>query len=208
MAGPIEAAAGLEATTEPVPADRGWALVWIDSREAIIARWHADGVEVERLQSDVPRHHRSTGHVRHDPRRRHGGGGVPQTAGETRRLEHLARFLDLVEERLQSAPSLLLLGPGTVHEKLAEQVRETDTRHRTAREVRSEQAPRMTRAQLVARLRSVSGVPVRRRTVGAYRWTEPSPTGTPGPRVGMPRRVAPKAPRSPAPRHDEPGGGG
>jgi hypothetical protein len=206
MAAPVEAAASLEAPTEPAPADHGWALVWIDSREAVIARWHAEGIEVERLQSDVPRHHRSTGHVRHDPRLRHGGGGVPQTAGETRRLEHLARFLDLVEERLRPASSLLLLGSGTVHEKLADQVRETDTRHRTAREVRSEHAPRMTRAQLVARLRSVSGVPVRRRTVGAYRWTEPSPPGAPGPRVGMPRRVAPKAPRPPA--GDEPGGGG
>jgi hypothetical protein len=61
-------------------------LVWIDAREAVVVRWVAGTSVVERIESDVPAHHRATGHVRHDPNVRHGGGGVSQTAGEPHRL--------------------------------------------------------------------------------------------------------------------------
>jgi hypothetical protein len=39
-------------------------LVWIDSREAIIVRWLDGTARLERLESEVPAHHRATGHVR------------------------------------------------------------------------------------------------------------------------------------------------
>ncbi|HSL76351.1 MAG TPA: hypothetical protein VK867_05360, partial [Candidatus Limnocylindrales bacterium] len=57
------------------------ALVWIDAREATIVRVSGDGATVRRLESEVPAHHRSTGHVRHEPSVRHGG-GRDQSAGE------------------------------------------------------------------------------------------------------------------------------
>ena len=175
-----------------LPGDRPLVVVWIDSRDATLARWDAGAVTVEGLRSDVPVHRRSTGHVRHDPTIRHGGGGSMQSAAERRRLEHLARFLAVVEERLPSAAALLLLGPGTVHEWLARRIRAHDERHRNERDVRCEVAPRLTRRQLIARLRMASGEQPRRRTVGSYRWTLPTRAGAGGADAGTPRRVASK----------------
>ncbi len=51
------------------------------------------------MRSDVPAHHRATGHVRHDAAVRPGG-GAPKAAGEPHRLEHLAQFVDDVANRL------------------------------------------------------------------------------------------------------------
>jgi hypothetical protein len=106
---------------EPIdsPAPRALTLVWIDAREGIVVRWIQKAPVLERIESDVPAHHRSTGHVRHDPNVRHGGGGIPQTAGEPHRLEHLARFLDAVADVLPDEDDLMILGPGTVREHLA-----------------------------------------------------------------------------------------
>lgn len=203
MAGRAADPVPADAHTEHAPAGSLPALVWIDSREAIVVRWDGAAVTLERLRSDVPPHRRSTGHVRHDPAVRHGGGGVPQTAGEERRLEHLARFLEAVGQRLPGAGDLILLGPGVVHERLARDVRDRDARHRVERAVRCEVAPRMTRPQLVARLRAASGEPPRRRTVGAYRWTEAPPPGSPREAAGVPRRVSPKRQRPGVPRREE-----
>lgn len=170
-------------------------LVWIDAREAIIVRGLDGAVRLERIESDVPAHHRATGHVRHDPGVRHGGGGPPQTAGEPRRLEHLARFLDAVAARLPGDEDLLLLGPGIVREHLARQITETDERHRVARNIVCEAAPPMTRRQLVARFRRAMGEEPRRLTVGAYRWSFPSAPEPSGRRVCAPHRVAVKRSR-------------
>lgn len=63
-------------------------FVWIDSRGAVIVRWQDDRPRLERVASEVPAHHRATGHVRHDPGVRHGG-GPPQTAAAPPRLGHL-----------------------------------------------------------------------------------------------------------------------
>lgn len=164
-------------------------LVWIDAREAIVVR-RVDGVSrYDRIESDVPAHHRATGNVRHDPSVRHGGGGPPQTAGEPHRLEHLARFLDAVAARLPRDEDLLLVGPGTVREHLARQIAEMDARHRAVRAVRCEAASPMTRRQLVARCRRATGDEPRRRTVGAHRWTSPQATEPSGRPMSGPHPV-------------------
>jgi hypothetical protein len=144
-------------------------LVWIDAREAVIVRWQDDRPRLERVDSEVPAHHRATGHVRHDPAVRHGGGGPPQTAGEPHRLEHLDRFVEDIERRLAPGDDLLILGPGTVPERLERLVRETDARHLRARFVGCHASSRLTDRQLIARLRQFAGLASRRRTVGAYR---------------------------------------
>ena len=144
-------------------------LVWIDAREAVIVRWHDDQAQVERVDSEVPAHHRATGHVRHDPGVRHGGGGPAQTAGEPHRLEHLARFVEQIAHRLPPDEDLLILGPGTVREHLERSVRDSDEHSERSRVVTCEASPRRTDRQLVARLRQFMGVEPRRRTVGAYR---------------------------------------
>jgi hypothetical protein len=185
------------------PPDRALALVWIDARKAVVVRWVAGMSVLERIESDVPAHHRATGHVRHDPGVRHGGGGPPQTAGEPHRLEHLARFLDAVADALPQADDLLVTGPGTVHEHLARLIQQRDREHRVARVVSSEAAPRMTGRQLVAQLRRAIGVAPRRRTVGAYRWTLARTREPSGRRSVEPRRVVEKPPEPPPDDREE-----
>jgi hypothetical protein len=143
-------------------------LVWIDAAEATIVQLHGSRAVIERVESDVPAHHRSTGHVRHDPSVRHGGGGgSPQTADEPHRLEHLRHFVAEIAGRLEPHDELLILGPGTVHERLARLVIEADERLGRRREVSCEVSPRLTDRQLIARLRQLAGVEARRRRVGA-----------------------------------------
>jgi len=170
-------------------------LVWIDAREAVVVRREGDEVILERLTSDVPAHRKATGQVRHEPGIRHGGGGAPQTAGEPHRLEHLHRFVLQVAARLPDHDDLTIIGPGTVREQLDREVREADRHHRRTRVVTCAAATRMTDRQLVARLSREAGLEPRRRTVGAYRWSE-QPGGAHSARTRVtPRRVAAKPAR-------------
>ncbi len=148
---------------------RAVTLVWIDAQEAAIARWSGGRASLERMGSDVPAHHRSTGHLRCDPGVRHGGGRTPQAAAERHRREHLARFIDRVVERLPADEDLVILGPGLVRERLETEVRTADERQLRRREVECRAAPRMTGPQLIARLRHLAGADPRRRIVGAPR---------------------------------------
>jgi hypothetical protein len=144
-------------------------LVWIDSQEAIVARWVDGDVLLERHDSDVPGHRASIGHVRHDPGVRHGG-GYPQAAPDRRRLEHLARFLGRVAAALPRDDDLLLIGPGTVREDLMRRL-VTDDEGRAPHEgrlrtVTTEPSERLTDPQLIARTRTLAGAQPRRQTVG------------------------------------------
>ena len=176
---------------EPRPSS----LVWIDAREAVIVRWEDDRARLERMESDVPAHHRATGHVRHDPEIRHGGGGSRPDAGERRRFEHLGRFVVDVAGRLAADDDLLILGPGTVHERLERLVQESDRHHGRHRNIVCEASRPRTDRQLIARLRTFAGVETRRRSVGAYRWSEPPAHSRSGPAQPAPRRVVGKPPR-------------
>ena len=122
-------------------------------------------------------------------------GGRPQTAGEPRRLEHLERFVDRVARTLAPDEDLLILGPGTVRERLERHVRAMDERHQGAREVTCKASTRLTDRQLVARLRVLAGDEPRAQTVGAYRWSEPAPRRPSGQAQPGPRRVVEKPPR-------------
>lgn len=166
-------------------------LVWIDARRAVIARWRDGKAGIEHVESDVPAHHRATGHIRHDPAIRHGGGSS-QAAGEPHRLEHLDRFVDRIAGRVAPDDHLLILGPGTVRHRLAQVVRASDERHARSRSVACEPAPRLTDRQLLARLRHLADADPRRRSVGAYRWTGPTVQHLPGESEPVPRRVVAK----------------
>jgi hypothetical protein len=174
---------------------RSSTLVWIDAREAVIVRTQGDRARLERVESEVPAHHRATGHVRHDPAVRHGGGGSPQTAGEPHRLEHLKRFVAEIANRLPPGDDLLILGPGTVRERLTRQLSERDGRHGAIRDIACEASPPLTDRQLIARLRRFAGVEPRRYTVGAYRWSQPAAHRPSGEAQPPPRRVVDKPPR-------------
>ena len=170
-------------------------LVWIDGREAIIVRWQDDRARLERVESEVPAHRRATGHVRHDPAVRHGGGGSPQSAGEPHRLAHLERFVVEIANRLAPDDDLLIIGPGTVHERLDRHVLESDRHHRRHRDIACEASQPLTDRQLIARLRTFAGAETRRRTVGAHRGSEPPAHRASGQAQPPPRRSAQKPPR-------------
>jgi hypothetical protein len=169
-------------------------LVWIDSREAVIVRLWEGRTRLERVESEVPAHRRATGHVRHEPAVRHGGGGSPQKAGEPHRHEHLKRFITEIADRLAPDNELLVIGPGTVHEQLARQVAESDEHRGHPRAIVCEASPRLSDRQLIARLLRFTGVEPRRRSVGAYRWTLP-PGHLPSGQTHVPCRVRAKSPR-------------
>jgi hypothetical protein len=167
---------------------RAVTLIWIDAREASVVRWVDGAAVVRQLVSDVPAHRRSTGHVRHHPDVRHGGGGSPQTAGEPRRLEHLARFLDAVAEVPPDEDDLLVLGPGTVQEHLAAQLRERDRHRHIIRDIDCEPAARLSRRQLVARLRRAIGEEPPRGAVRGHRRTPGPGQRASGRRMAGPAR--------------------
>jgi len=148
-------------------ADGPTALVWIDSREATIVRARDERFPVEHIASDVPPQHRSTGHVRHDPTIRHGGGGPDQHAGDPHRTEHLGRFLGDVARRLDGEMDVVIVGPGEVRRHLARLVRGPAGFGSPDVLVHTESAARMTDRQLIALLRDLSGhAPRRGRRVG------------------------------------------
>jgi len=166
------------ATRRPGPAaartvedERRVALLWIDSREAFIARLQAGRVALERLVSGVERRHRSTGHVRHDPHVRHGGGRASADSLDRRRREHLSRFLGTVARRLPRTSDLVVIGPGAVHEWLARDLRRLDAHHGLDRTIGSEMAGRESRRRLAARLRAAAGRAPRRLLVKPFRGT-------------------------------------
>lgn len=141
-------------------------LVWIDAKQANVCRWDDQVVCFETFTSTVPAHRRSTGHVRHAPEVRHGGGGSPQDAGEPRRREHLRGFLADVARRVAPDDRLEVIGPGSIHERLVALVTADDCDRGRVRHIRSARAAPLTRGQMRARLQKLAGVTVRRTGLG------------------------------------------
>jgi hypothetical protein len=114
----------------------------------------------ETLTSDVPAHHRSTGHIRHDPSR-HGGGGPGADLIERTRDEHLRQFIDTVADRIGDDP-VEILGPGTCREHLTRRLRERDVDRGVSRPIRTVPSSPITDRQFLARLRFLAGTTPRR----------------------------------------------
>lgn len=137
-------------------------VVWVDGTSAVVVRWAGRPV-VDRMSADVPSHHRWTGHIRHDPAVRHGGGGVVGDQLERDRLRHRADHLHRVAALVPDTGDVLLLGPGSARLELERAIGSSDRLHHRHRPLRSEPSGRMTERELVARLReSVGRAPVRR----------------------------------------------
>lgn len=137
-------------------------LVWIDSDEALIVRWD-DGATIARVASDVPPHHRSTGHLRHDPTVRHGGGGPPADRLERDRQAHLTAFVLLVAEHVPPTDAVRIVGPGVVRKRLGAVLRAEDRRLQRSRAIESQASAPLTEHQLVANVRALAGEPAPRR---------------------------------------------
>jgi hypothetical protein len=144
------------------PASQATLLVWIDADEAVLARW--DGRSwIERITSDVPARHESTGHVTYDPHVRHGGGGAAQDKIERDRAGHLRAYLAQVARHIGTDESVEILGPGIVREDLTRLLRADDLDHGRRRTVTTAASPPLTERQLIARVRDRMGEPAPRR---------------------------------------------
>jgi len=181
-----------EVPEQAAHSEKGYALVWIDSKVARILRWRGR-VVTDKLDSDVPPHVRGTAHVRHDPDVRHGGSGRGQDDAERRRNEHLRAFLRAVADRLHEDVQIEILGTGTVGERLATLLRRQAARRPSPPGIVVIHSMPLTPRQLAARLRQGLGLHRRRRTVGAYRWSGELPRTRSGAVTG-PRRVLEKEP--------------
>jgi hypothetical protein len=142
-------------------ADTATTLVWIDSEEAIIVRW-ADRATVERVRSDVPGRHRSSGPDRADSSTHHGGGGGPEAAERARRAR-LAAFIHDVAGLIPPDGDVLVVGPGMVRERLERDLRADDRRLGRHRHVHAAPAERLTEEELVAHVRELAGEAPKRR---------------------------------------------
>jgi hypothetical protein len=182
---------GDEALAPHVP--ERFALIWIDAEGARILRWR-ERVTEARVRSEIPVHERSTYHVRHDPRVRHGGGGSGADDAARHRTEHVRQFLARVEAVLLPNEALEVVGTGELCQRLASQVRRHDSTHHRDRPITVDHSMWLTRPQLVARLKERVGLEPVRGGVGAYRWTGDLPHGRSG-HVSGPRRVVSKPPR-------------
>lgn len=152
---------GRVVTAEAMPQTRPTLLVWIDAEEAVLVRWDREA-HVDRLRSEVPARREATGHVRHDPAVRHGGGGAAQDKIERDREEHLRAFVASVAAAVDPGEEVEIVGPGTVRTDLARLLVADDRRHGRERAVIVEAARPMTERQLVARLRERIGDPALR----------------------------------------------
>lgn len=138
-------------------------VVWVDAERAVICRWRAEAASFEWFESDVPAHHRSTGHVRHAPGVH--SGGRSQDAGENHRLEHLRGFLADVARAIPEHDPVWLMGPGQTHGRLAELLAADDREHGRERAITSTPSGLLSDRQLIARARELAGEPPRRRRV-------------------------------------------
>jgi hypothetical protein len=142
-------------------------VIWVDGRQAIVAFWVGYPI-VSAFAADIPARHRSTGHLRHDPAVRHGGGGVPDDRIARERAGHVARHLGRVAGAVPTTGPVLVLGPGELGEMLGARLRTADRRAHRQRPVDVKASGPLTERQLVARLRVLAGAPPKRRVVSDH----------------------------------------
>jgi hypothetical protein len=211
---PTERDAEEQVVPEPVlPELDRIALAWVDAQRAVIVRWPDeaellrsgladDAPLIEEIVSAVPRRHEAGGTHRPSASTtapvtgRHG----PAGSTEGRHDELLRRFLAELAARLGALELVELMGPGGVHEQLAELLMRLASRHGTPLTIVSHHVGRrLTDRQLRARLRHLSGIAPEPLPHGAYRWTRdlpltPSgrllPPSAAGRRKATPRRLS------------------
>ena len=160
---PAEEAAGpVEQALEPPPTG---SAVWVDGTSAVVVCWVGHPV-VYHIEDEVPSRHRSTGHIRHDPAVRHGGGGVVAEQLERDRIRHRRAHLRRVASLVPDTGPVLIIGPGSARLELERVLVAADRRCRRERSVSSEASGRLSDRELIARLRASVGAAPGRRIVG------------------------------------------
>lgn len=135
---------------------RSAVICWVDARGARLVRW-TDGPAIERIVAEIPSRHVSTGHVRHDPLVRQGGGGAAQDRIARDREGHIREYVAAIAGAIHDDEDVEVLGPTGIREELAQLLREDDRHHGRDRHVGTAPAIRLSDGQLVARLRARIG---------------------------------------------------
>jgi hypothetical protein len=127
--------------------------VWINAAGATVLRWGPEGLALrERLEADIPVHHRSTGRP---PTETH-------AAREGSRAERLRAFFAQVTALLPTQDDLLLLGDGEVVEHFGDHLAEHEKGRKPVRRMALERSCPLSERQLIARIRDFSGATPRR----------------------------------------------
>lgn len=178
-------------------------LVWMDTREAMIARWQGQPT-VERLESGVPPKRKAVGSVRRGPARPSGGGRVPGHGTEARHLGLLRGYLADLADRMADLDVVDVAGRGMAYEQFANLLRRLASRRAMDVEVTTRRmSKRPTEPQLVARLREMVGEQLPRQTVGPGRSTDMEPTTPSSSRMPPPRTEPSNSKRTPVPERQE-----
>ena len=148
--------------------------VWIDGDGAVIGRWEGEPA-FERIESGVPPRRRAVGSVRRGPARPAGGGRVGGHGTEDRHAETMRRFFATVADAVSDLDAIEVSGRGPIHERFATLLADLSKQGDGGLEVTVRPvARRPTPRQMAARLRSLAGEPLPRRTTGPYRPAEPA----------------------------------
>ena len=126
--------------------------VWISANSATMLRWSPEFTVRHRIDSTVPRRHRSTGRPPTEERQ----------GGEGHRDERMRTFFDQVAHALPVDDDLLLVGDGEVVEHFADHLRSDDQNHRRKRRIEVEKSGAVTERQLLTRIRAFAGSPAKR----------------------------------------------
>ena len=113
--------------------------LWIDHRQAVIVSVAGNAENIQRISSNVERHHREA------------GTSVPADDARQRELtEHLNRYYEEVVSRIRDAESILIFGPGEAKGELKARLEKDKLGGRV---VGIETSDKMTDPQIVAKVR-------------------------------------------------------
>jgi hypothetical protein len=127
--------------------------VWVSAASATILRWGPEGITLrERIESQVPGRHRSTGRP---PTEEH-------PAGEGHRDERMRVFFSQISAAIQMEDDLLLIGDGEVVEHFARQIEGRGNGSNAPRRIEVQKSGPLTEPQLLARIRTFAGEPPKR----------------------------------------------
>ena len=132
-----------------------YAGIWIDHEKAFVVLIHGEKAALHRIESNVEGRIRLSGGSR--SRTSYGPQDVAsETKIDRRRKHHLQDYYQKVIHGLVDADKIMVLGPGEAKAELAKEIR--NSKELAAKIVSIERADKMTREQIIAKVKEFFGV--------------------------------------------------
>ena len=132
-----------------------YAGIWIDHEKAFVVLIHGEKAALHRIESNVEGRIRLSGGSR--SRTSYGPQDVAsETKIDRRRKHHLQDYYQKVMHGLVDADKIMVLGPGEAKAELAKEIR--NSKELAAKIVSIERADKMTREQIIAKVKEFFGV--------------------------------------------------